>query len=103
MKADSFRSWLMNTYVSERTGEHLSKAAASNALSRCKRVERRLSMNLDRELDRLGDGQALLRHVRGSVEKFNIDGDEYTGIASILSDVRLYALFCDWERKVFRA
>lgn len=102
MRSEQFRSWLMNTYLSDRTGAPLSKAAAADALSRCRRVEKRLRLDLDAELDGPADGETFVSRAEGHVERFVIDGDEASGMASIMRAVRLYVLFKDWERKVFK-
>lgn len=101
MREEPFRSWLMNTYESERTGAHLSKRPAGDAVSRCRRVEKVLRIDLDASLEADGQSGGLARTVEASVARFRIHGDEGSGVRSLLSAVRLYALFKEWERVVF--
>ncbi|MGE3752781.1 MAG: hypothetical protein AB7I45_01350 [Planctomycetota bacterium] len=101
MREEPFRSWLMNTYRGERTGAHLSKRPAGDAVSRCKRVEKALRIDLDTALVIDGQGDGLIRRVEASVARFKIEGDEGSGMRSLLSAVRLYVLFREWERGVF--
>ncbi len=93
MDAAGFSNFLLSTYESGRTGRHLTQAAAKDAVSRCRRVERSLAINLDEELPLLESAESLVERVSGSVERFGIVGNEKTGMSSLVRATRLYTEF----------
>lgn len=92
MQRDGFEQWL-KTYESERSGGLLGPGAIRDALSRCKRVERRLGVDLDAEIRRGGDAAPFVGRVTASVKKLGIKGHQERGLASIVRAVRLYGAY----------
>ena len=81
MKKEEFRNYLYN---------RMSYAPASNAISRCNRVEKYYG-----DLDFHYDQDKCHSLLYGDLELININGDRYTGIASIKNAIRRYCDFCE--------
>jgi len=68
MNVDEFRLFLQRVYVGPVSGKRASKAYVSDTISRCRAVERRLDLDLDRALGR--DALALERVLKLIRENF---------------------------------
>ena len=95
MRIDKFSAWL------ESSG--MSPGAQADVKSRCKRVERDLHVDLDKEYAK-GGGRSLLaildytaedkRNMRPAPEGLMFEGDIKAGMSSLKSAVNTYFLFC---------
>ncbi len=79
MRPEPFRLFLLGTYRGPRTGQPLPEAPTSNAVSRCRRIEKVLGLDLDMHLKAGVSPEMFLRHVENAVESFRIHGDERAG------------------------
>lgn len=98
MRDSEFLEWLEQTYVTP-VGSRMQLHARQARVSNCRRVEEYLG-DLDQHWrrDRLENVLNLLTFSRSdSAPKHNIpiDGNPYTGTATLRAAARLYAQFCD--------
>jgi hypothetical protein len=93
VRSEEFRSYLTSDYRSK-SGRPLGAMAAHSLLSRCRRVERALALDLDRALDASANDPApIVAQLDHSAGKFHSDGNEKDMLASLRHAVRLYATF----------
>jgi hypothetical protein len=91
MNADAFRRFLTTSYQG-RSGRPLTDKAASDAVSRLRRVERVLGVDLDDELDQKGL-ESLLETVRRRAGDFRFSGNPDYGVQNHRTACRAYADF----------
>lgn len=99
MRADEFREYLRRWYRSKMTGSPLSEAAAKDALSRCRRVEAVLELDLDKFLKKQADPQTAIKDaIVEATGDFEIAGDPLRGRASLVRAAKLYCKFLESGR-----
>lgn len=105
MRENEFGEWLEKIYVTK-NGTRLEKRPCSDAKSRCKRVEK-YEGDLDShfEKDKMQELISRLTYSRNDDESgispphsIPIEGDIYTGTASLRSAVKLYKEFCIYRK-----
>ena len=103
MKHNEFENWLNEIYTTQ-NGGRLQKRPRSDAMSRCKRVER-YEGDLDDHYHQYGMKGLLLRlnYTRGDQEaginpqhSIPIQGNMYNGTSSLKNAVNLYRQFCEY-------
>ena len=72
MRNQPFRSFLLNNYRGIRSGRPLGERPTSDAVSRCRRVERSLGVNLDEVLANVASPDRFIGRVEASVGAFGI-------------------------------
>lgn len=92
MQADEFVRFLVTKYRGSSSGRPLSAAAAGDAMSRCKRAERVLDLDLDKAL-RANSLDAVLEKIAAAEKAFAVAGRARLCVADIKSAVRKYAAF----------
>ena len=96
MKAGSFFQYLTTNYRSRKTGRSLHLRAARDAVSRCRRIESVLKINLDTTLKQI-DVIALLKRLETHERKFKFPGHSRRGLYQHRSAAKLYAAFSSGE------
>jgi len=101
MRNSAFDFWLERTYE-VRPGEHMARNARQSRISNCRHVEE-YEGDLDAHwakdemrglLERLTYGRDEGARNAPTRHRILIDGDPYTGTATLKSAVNLYAKFC---------
>lgn len=98
---DAFREYLTTSYVSNRTGQPLKPTVAHDVISRCRRVEKALHLELDAIFRQKGAPrrkeapmEKLASKIKSSHEKFNYDGGNRFFYVYLITAVRHYYRFC---------
>jgi hypothetical protein len=100
MRTNPFEMFLGNVFVGEKNGTTLGSASIRDAISRCRRIERCLGVDLDRGIEgREGGVDSLLDMIECQANKFDIDGNVNEGISSIKNAAKLYHEFLKWKRR----
>lgn len=96
MRENEFRTWLEH-------GQRMTQRPINDCLSRCRRVERRLKINLDEEFKKdeghgimlllADDENSTLSARLGFADGANISN----GLASLRSAVKTYFAFCQYK------
>jgi hypothetical protein len=90
--------YLGSVFVGVKNGRPLGKRPIQDALSRCRRIERCLGVDLDRSINASLSGvDSLLEMIDRNVDSFEIDGTVSTGISSIKNAAKRYHDFRLWE------
>jgi hypothetical protein len=98
MRKDAFRQFLTTAYRGRKTGKPIGDRPASNAISRCGRVETSLGIDLDNVLRE--DGlERLHNDMKKRQTALGLTGMAALGLYTLRSAVRLYDDFLKWERE----
>lgn len=89
MRDEPFRRYLREVRRTK-SEVHFDEKQISDAVSRCRRVERVLGVNLDYEAL---DPNRLERRMEDRMQDFQIRGDQERGLANLRHAVRMYADF----------
>ena len=97
MRDADFRNWLSNIYI-QRNGGRLAQNAINSRIGNCSTIER-YEGNLD-DLFRRDEMHDLLNRLAPATPRHNIpiNGDQYTGTATLKTAAKLYQSFCIWDR-----
>lgn len=95
MRAEAFREFLSTVYRAS-SGEPLGHRPVSDAISRCRRVEGALDVDLDTVIPRKGV-EHLREEMARSDRSLGIEGNQRHGRYSLANAVRLYSRFLEWE------
>lgn len=92
---DGFREYLLKAYVSGRTGKPLKPAVAHDVISRCRRVERVLGIDLDAVFRQKGAPMEMLAEgIKLNCNEFGYDGSKRYFYVYLITAVRHYYKFC---------
>jgi len=92
MRDEEFRSFLTKKFRGNRRHRPLAAKPSGDAVSRCRRVEEVLGVNLDMALPRLGLPR-ILEQIRDRSTSFRFEGNVAQGITTLRTAVRFYAAF----------
>lgn len=92
MKAEQFLVYLTTKYRSRKTGSELARRPARDAVSRCRRIESVLDVNLDTLL-RNGNIDALLRRMEARQREFGVTSPRRQVLSQLRVAAKLYAAF----------
>src|SRR3989442_15272220 len=92
MRDEEFQLFLTRKYRGPRHGRPLSTKPSRDAVSRCRRIEEVLGLDLDTALPKLGL-ERVLDQVTSRAGSFRIKGDVGPGLTALRYSVRLYAAF----------
>jgi len=96
MRVEEFRTFLTKRYRGPRHGRPLASKVAGDMLSRCRRVEDVLGINLDTALARSGV-ERVLDQITDRSGAFALGKNVGTGVASLRGALRLYGRFLGLE------
>jgi len=103
VRVDQFEKYLSKEYRGLRSGRPLTSPAIRDAVSRCRRIERTLAVDLDDCVDGESYGlKNLLNCIEQGKWLFDIDGDSRTGLASIKNAAKRYNDFKVWDERADR-
>jgi hypothetical protein len=99
MDREAFRKYLMNAYVSRKTGRPLNAGTASDVLTRCLRVERALDIDLDQELSCFDNLTYLQERIKRQSRRFQYSGESPYFCNIFTMSIRLYYSFLASARR----
>jgi len=99
IRMKDFRHYLRDVFISKKTGKKLGEKVILDAVSRCKRIENSLAIDLDAAIN----GQAvslhnLLEMIEAHSNKFAFDGNLRKGVLNLKNAASLYNDFIAWEQ-----
>jgi hypothetical protein len=97
MREDQFFVFLTTRYKGKTSAKHLAPKPARDVVSRCRRVEHALGIDLDTYLSRR-QVNSLLKLIVGSSDKFQISGNQSHSLSVLIAAARKYAFFHSGER-----
>jgi len=89
MKKYLFEQFLLEKFISNRTGAKLQPIVVSNVLSRCKKIEKELKLNLD---DHCSD-ETKLDNLRLSIYAQNKKRNKFKVPSVYIYSINLYSIF----------
>lgn len=99
-RTESFRKYLTDHFVSKKTGKKLGQKGIQDAISRCKRIEKSLGIDLDTTIiSQVGSLSGLIELIEMHADRFAFEGDMVKAIANLKTAAKLYYSFIDWEQK----